>query len=105
METLAEPVLLKKQGMYEIWFVPLFEDMSLEDTFEPSDIPDLIYRLNNFDAVYFCAKVYAKFRGVELHASDYLGACYYDSFEEFYEGNDYIIDMINEVEKEAKKRA
>ena len=50
---------------------------------------------------FFCARVSAVKNGIEL-ASDYLGACMYDNFEDFLK-DDYYADMRNTVIVEAKR--
>ena len=56
------------------------------------------------DCAWFCAKVSAWKNGEEL-ASTYLGACCYESVEEFYTEyhDDYFADMACEVVAEAKR--
>jgi hypothetical protein len=51
----------------------------------------------------FVAKVTAKFEGIEL-ATDYLGGCIYESFEEFInQKDDYFDQMVNQVVKDGKE--
>ena len=74
------------------------EDLPIEDTFDDAvdNIADLHDKINNGTYVYFCAHMIAYYRDVEL-ANDYLGACLYDSYDQFIEQNDYYADMINNV--------
>lgn len=52
--------------------------------------------------VYFIARVSAVKAGIEL-AYDYLGACHYYKYEDFYAnlGEDYIADMLETVKSAA----
>jgi hypothetical protein len=50
---------------------------------------------------WFCAKVTASRNGIDL-ASDYLGGCCYDSYEDFAEDS-YCMDMQYEAIKRARE--
>lgn len=92
------------------------ENEPLEDTFanDVDSIKELYQRLDNGSSVYFCAKVtasidmnnivyegYQKIRGdIEL-SSEYLGCCYYDSYEQFITEEGYYNDMRETVVNEA----
>lgn len=100
METLDKPIALKSlHNGIQIYFVPLVEYTSISDSFERDEVDEIIKGLESCNLVWFCAKVYAEFKGFEI-AADYLGGCLYESFEEFHTGRDYIIDMVNAVEFE-----
>lgn len=89
---------------FNLTFYALVEDIPLEDAFDDSvdDIKELYNKLERYDAVYFCAKVSAYKAGIEL-GSSYLGACYYDDYEQFINDGDYIKDMTDEAIGEAKR--
>ena len=97
--------LIKTVDGFNIFFEALEEHLGVEDMFsEPEDIKEINEKLNNYEFTMFCAKVTAEKEGIEL-GSDYLGACIYESEEDFYikYKDDYFADMVNTVVKEAKK--
>jgi len=75
-----------------------------KDSFDDTchDVSDICDKIDRGVYVWFCAKVTASKNGIEL-ASDYLGACLYDSCQQFVEHNDYYADMKATVIKEAKQ--
>lgn len=99
-DELDKPTLIKTTGKIKIYFVPLIEYMSVYDQFEPEDAEEIARKIDRYDLVYFVAKVYAEFNGLEI-GTDYLEGCIYESYEDFYNGK-YILDMIKTVESEAK---
>ena len=103
---LTDRVRVKEVNGFSIYFQALVEHSSISDSFDDSvqDIERLIKDVNNYDSVWFCAKVTAEKNGIEL-ASDYLGGCYYDDYESFYiqYENDYFADMVSTVVNEAKE--
>ena len=90
---------------FDIHFEALPEDLQLQDTFDDTvtDIDQLARDIDSGKYEYFCAKVSANKSGVEL-GTDYLGACLYDSIEQFYTEyhDDYFIDMVSSAIDEAK---
>ena len=86
----------------EIYFEALNEDIPLYHLFEKEDLNEIIEKIDNYDLVYFCAKVTAYFNDIEL-ASDYLGGCLYENEKEFYTKykNEYYSDMREMVYKES----
>jgi len=87
----------------DLTFNALIEDLPLDAIFDSSvdDLQELADKINNCDLVYFCAQVVASKNGIEL-ASDYLGGCCYESYEQFVNSKDYIEDMKQTTLKEAK---
>lgn len=81
---------------FEEEYIPL-EDILLDNDID--DISELYRRLDNCDAVYFCAHMEAWYNGIHL-SDDYLGVCYYDSYDQFINNNDYFSDMKNNVMQE-----
>ena len=111
MTALAKPVLVETIDNINIYFEPLLEHCSPYDLFESEDAKETIEKVESGEWVYFVAKVTAKIDGendepynLEL-ASNYLGNCVYESYEDFYKKykDDYYSDMRNEVLEEAKK--
>lgn len=105
MENLTTPVLIESTKLFNIYFVPLIEYISLSDTFEASDVEEIRNQIERGDLEYFCAKVYSTFQGNEI-VSDYLGACCYESFESFcttYK-EDYFDAMVETVKEETFER-
>lgn len=102
-KTLVETV----QG-FDIYFTPLVEYDTLESLYPddtPAQIKEAAEKLERYEAVLFCAQVTAHKAGVEL-SSDYLGACHYDSYEDFYikYKGDYYAGMVDTVISEAKQK-
>ncbi len=62
---------------------------------------EIIDKIASGDLTWFCAKVTASKEGIEL-ATDYLGCCCYNSYQEFINHNDYYGDMVKTVITEAK---
>ena len=84
-------------------FEPLPEDTPLEDTLDGAgvDIQDLYADIENGNLEYFTAHVIASKNGVQL-GEDYLGACLYNSIDEFInESQGYISDMKTTAYEEA----
>ena len=70
---------------------------------EGNDDEETLAKIADGTYAYFCAKVTASKEGVEL-ATDYLGACCYNSAEEFCTtyADGYYADMVATVIEEAK---
>lgn len=111
MIALTEPVLVEKIDNISIYFEPLLEDVSPYDKFETEDAKKTIEEIESGKWVYFIAKVTAKIDGekddpynLEL-ATDYLGGCVYESYEDFYTiyKDECYSDMRDTVLEEAKK--
>ena len=108
MDSLKEKVLVNEIEGFDVFFTPLVEFETIEGSF-PNDTPkqleDLVERVEYGDAVWFCAKVHVEKAGIEL-GSDYLGCCYYDSFEDFYMKyrHDYFADMAKSAINQAKEK-
>lgn len=100
-DQLENPTLLKDCGLFQIYFVPLVEYIPLRECFDDAeeDFKELERKIDRYDLQYFCAKVYGYFDGLEI-SSDFLGCCLYESFEDFYNGEEYIKEMIETVENE-----
>ena len=62
---------------------------------------ELLRKIENGSVLWFCAKVTADKKGVEL-SSDYLGGCCYSSVDQFLTGG-YYEDMKNTVIEEARQ--
>lgn len=101
-DQLEAPILLKNCGLFQIYFVPLIEYLPLNEVFDypQEEIEELEKEIDKGELEYFCAKVYGCFENFEI-SSDYLGACLYKNFEDFYNNDDYIKDMIIRVENES----
>lgn len=112
----SEKIHTEEYKGFIITVYALEEDMPLEETFntEYFDIKQLYKDIENYKAVYFCAKVtaslplddikyagYAKMREDIVLSTEYLGACYYSSYEEFIKSCDYYHDMRETVVSEA----
>ena len=98
--------LVKTEQGFDIYFEALEEHIPLTQLFEECDLQETIKKVNSGEWVYFCAKVTAFKGGVEL-ASDYLGGCVYDSYEDFYirYKDDYFADMVQTVIEQSKVQA
>ena len=70
----------------------------------PAELQAIYDSLDHYDTVWFLAKVTASKNNIVL-ATEYLGCCHYDSYEDFYvkHRNDYYIDMVYSVIAEAEK--
>lgn len=90
-------------GPFTIHTYALPEDCSPRDSFDDCLIDEVMAGIESGRLEWFCAKVSAKWEGLEL-ASDYLGGCCYESFEQFANGQDYHGDMIREVVNHAYAR-
>lgn len=69
-----------KTAQYEIRLIAHPEDTPPEDAFE---FEDDIESVRNGDVEYFCAEV-AVYKNGHKIGSDYLGACAYRTFKDFY---------------------
>lgn len=67
-----------------------------------SDDEDTIRKIDNGTYDWFCVKVTASKEGIQL-ASDYLGGCCYESFEDFLTPDGYAADMRADIIAEAKR--
>lgn len=103
MEILHTIELDKKEG-FDITFNALCEDYSIEDSFDETKegFQKMYEDLNSYYTVWFCAQIVVSKLGIKL-GSDYLGGCYYNSYEEFINEGGYIDDMINNAIIEAKR--
>lgn len=88
---------------FTIKFFALPADDNINDSFEPEDAKDVIYKINSGEYVHFLAEITASKNGIEL-ASDYLGSCIYNDYLNFWNiKEDYCADMIQTVINEAKE--
>lgn len=89
---------------FAIRFYAMPEDSHPRDSFDDSvdDIAEICRKIDNGTYEWFVAKVTASKNGIEL-ASDYLGACLYESCQQFVTDNDYYADMKARVIEEAKQ--
>ena len=88
-------------GGYDIVFSVAPEHMEPDWDFQDAaDKQDTLDRIDRGDLVYFIARVQAFRHGVLL-ATDYLGGCCYDSYDQFIESSDYYKGMIDNVIDEA----
>jgi hypothetical protein len=97
-------IQLENKDGFNLTFNALEEHLSLSDTFDNSvtDLKELAYKIDSCQLVYFCAQVIASKNGIKLGDS-YLGACCYESYDDFITGEDYIEDMKDAAIKEAKQ--
>jgi len=80
----------------EIVFNALPEDIKISDFFEEQKYIDSITEKyeNGNDEAWFCASVKLEFDGIESD-TEYLGACSYESFDQFTgTDNDYFDGML-----------
>ena len=94
---------LETRNGIQLSFEPLPEDTPLEDTIDGSchDINSLIADVESGELVYFTAHVIACKNGIQL-GEDYLGACLYESIDQFInESQGYISDMKTIAYEEA----
>lgn len=75
------------------------EDMHPRDSFETEDIEDICRKIDSGAYVWFIARVEAYRHGVLL-ATDYLGGCLYDNYQDFL-SDGYYEDMVSNVIAEA----
>ncbi len=90
---------------FNIVFTALPEDLPLKYTFDDTccDLEEIRASIDLGDSVYFCARVEAYKNGILL-GCDYLGACHYNSYQEFHEtAADYYADMVDAAIAEAEK--
>lgn len=99
---IIESIPCNDVGGFHITLDALVEHIPLEDTFDDSatDLQQLADDINSGKYLYFCARVSAYKDGVLL-AQDYLGACLYESLEDFKKGG-YFEDMVDNCISEAK---
>lgn len=93
----------QKHQELTVTFEALEEDLSPEGQFsEESDVQWVKDQLASGNmAAWFCAKVTVSVDGTDLSASDYLGACSYNSFNDFTgEKEGYFVDMVNEATRQ-----
>lgn len=105
MNNLTDRILVETVDGFNIYFTALVEDQPIDGFMvEESEVKEIQEKVNNYELVYFLAKVEADKNGITL-ASDYLGGCFYDDYEDFYVKykNDYYADMKATVTKEAKQ--
>jgi len=99
--------LIKKDGPLSFYFEPVEESMQLSELF-PEETQRQLSALNRSlekgHSVLFVAAVIAEHEktGIEL-GSDYLGGCFYKSYQDFIDNSEYIPDMINSARLEAAK--
>lgn len=86
----------RKAGTFTIKTYALPEYQSPRDCYDNSLIDEVMAGIESGRLEWFAVKVSAEWEGLEL-ASDYLGGCCYESFEQFANGQDYHADMIREV--------
>lgn len=106
MTVLFSKMLAPVNG-YSVLFEALEEDETIQNhfSFENCGVdhkPNYLARkVRDGRAVWFCAKV--TLSNGEKDSSQYLGCCYYDSFEQFIESSDYFADMVEEAYAELEK--
>ena len=95
MRTLVENI----EG-FDIYFEALEETLPLDS----NEYEEMSKAVESGELVVFVAHVTAYKKGIEL-GDDYLGACIYKSYEEFYTiyKDDYYSDMRRNAIEEAKK--
>ena len=105
MENLENPKYIKTVEGFDIWFTPLVEYILLDvEDYDKSYFDGMCKDIDSGKLEYFCAYVEAKVNGITL-GDEYLGACIYESFEDFYTKyeSDYFSDMVKEAIEEAKE--
>ena len=90
-------------GPFEVNTYAMPEDLDPRDSFDECLLDDVLDGIDSGRYEWFMAKVVAEWEGLEL-ATDYLGGCCYESFEQFANGQDYHGDMIREVVSQAGAR-
>jgi len=71
------------------------------DEHTPIDDPSLLEQVDNGELIYFTAQVVASKDGTDL-ASDYLGGCFYKTYEDFTE-DQYCLSMMDNASQEARQ--
>lgn len=79
-----------------VYFTP-----ELDNPRDHFDDEETIRKINDGIYLWFTAKVTASKNGVEL-ATDYLGACCYESARDFVQPGDYYDDMRANVVRDAR---
>jgi len=102
MNDIIETMELPSKEGFTLRLSALVDFTPISDTFEDEQVKEVIERINSGEWLYFCAKVTAYKKGIEL-SSDYLGGCVYEGLEDFAECSGYVDDMINTVVNEAKE--
>ena len=78
------------------------EHIPIDETLlDESMLEETIKAVENYDLMYFCAKVTASKNGIEL-GSNYLGCCFEKELEDFKKSG-YLEQMIEEAITEAKE--
>lgn len=102
-DVLESATLLETKDGIDLYFQPLVEHLPIdENLMDKSLLDETIEKVNSYEWTYFCACVYAEKNGIRL-AADYLGACIYDSYEDFISSGDYIEDMKQTAYTEANE--
>lgn len=84
-------------------FLPEYDDPRDHFAGEPADDEETFRNIESGKWLWFCAKVTASKAGVEL-ASDYLGACCYESADAFMRPQGYYQDMCASVVNQARAK-
>jgi hypothetical protein len=95
-------ILLETRNGIELYFESMSEELPLEDTFDDAvyNIKELYNKIDRGDLEYFVAHVWAEKNGIVL-GEDYLGACLYESADQFTKECGHIDDMKNTAYEEA----
>jgi endonuclease IV len=107
MDELQNKKLIEVVEGFQIYFTPLVEHTSIRELLPDHDekeIAEICEKIDKCELDFFCAKVTAEKEDLEL-GSDYLGGCFYNSFEEFYTTykGEYFDQMRDEAINQAKE--
>jgi hypothetical protein len=93
-----------RQHGFDIRFEFYPEDMDPADSFDMTgpELREMYYKIETGQWEWFWVKCIASIDGIDL-GTDTLGACLYDSFEQFVQDNDYSNDMIELAVDQAKQ--
>jgi hypothetical protein len=94
---------LEKDGFkIDLYFLQEYEEPDWDFETE-EEKQELLEDINCGNLLWFCAKVTASKKGIEL-AKDYLGGCCYKSVRDFVENSGYFDDMVETVITEADNK-
>ena len=102
MSDIIETIDLESKDGFDLKLNILVEHHPIDWIDDDEELRKTYESLERYDTVYFCAQVVASKNSIEL-ASEYLGCCHYESYQDFIDSDDYIADMKDQVMTEAKQ--
>lgn len=93
-----------RQDGFDIRFEFHPEEIDPRDSFDMTgpELREVYYKIETGQYEWFWVECIASINDVDL-GTDTLGACLYDSFEQFVQDNDYSKDMIDEAVSQARR--